>query len=91
MEICTLPCVKWIASGDLLYDSGSSNWCSVTTRRAGVRWKVGGKFKREGTYVYLWLVHADVWQRPTEYGKAIILQLKINTLKKICVFLKYDM
>ena len=24
MEICTLPCVKWIASGDLLYDSGNT-------------------------------------------------------------------
>ena len=22
---------------------------------------VGGRFKREGTYVYLWLIHADVW------------------------------
>ena len=31
MEIYTLPCVKWIASGDLLCDSGSSTWCSVTT------------------------------------------------------------
>ena len=41
----------------------------------GVR---GGRFKREGTYVYLWLIHADVWQKPTQYCKAIILQLKIN-------------
>ena len=40
----------------------------------------------EGTYVYLWLIHADVWQRPTEYGKVIILQLKINTLKKSVSF-----
>ena len=29
-----------------------------------------------GTYVYLWLVHGDVWQRPTQNCKAIILQLK---------------
>ena len=27
----TLLYVKWIASGNLLYDSGNSNWCSVTT------------------------------------------------------------
>ena len=39
----------------------------------GVRWR----FKREGTYVYLWLIHVDVWQKPTQYCKAIILQLKI--------------
>ena len=24
----------------------------------------GGRFKREGTYVYLWLSHVDVWQKP---------------------------
>ena len=29
------------------------------------------------TYVYLWLTHVDVWQKPTQYCKAIILQLKI--------------
>ena len=41
-------------------------------------------FKREGTYVYLWLIHVDVWQKPTQHCKAIILQLKIlkNTLFK---------
>ena len=35
-------------------------------------------FKREGAYVYCWLIHADVWQKPTQYCKAIILQLQIN-------------
>ena len=44
----------------------------------GMGWKVGGRFKRKGTYVYLWLVHVDVWQKPTQYYKAIILQLKIK-------------
>ena len=42
----------------------------------------GGRFKREGTYVYLWLIHADGWQKPTQYCKAIILQLKINKFIK---------
>ena len=41
-----------------------------------------GRFKREETYVYLWLIHVDVWQKPTQYYKAIILQLKINKLEK---------
>ena len=36
--------------------------------------------------MYLWLIHADVWQKPTQHCKAIILQLKIN-LKK---FFKKD-
>ena len=28
---------------------------------------LGGKFKREGTYVYLGLIHAVVWQKPTQH------------------------
>ena len=26
--------------------------------------EVGGRFKKEGTYVYLWPIHVDVWQKP---------------------------
>ena len=44
--------------------------------------EVGGTFKREGTYVDLWMTHVEVWQKPTQYFKAIILQLK----KKINLF-----
>ena len=38
----------------------------------------------EGTHVYPWLIHVDVWQKPTQFCKSIILQLKINkiSLKK---------
>ena len=53
-------------------------------------WKrVGGgrRFNREGTYVYLRLIDADVWQKPTENYKAIILQLKINEFLKTRSFL----
>ena len=35
----------------------------------------GRQVQGEGTYVYLWLIHIDVWQKPREYCKAIILQL----------------
>ena len=45
-------------------------------------WEVGGRFKREKTYVYLWLIHVDIWQKLTQYCKAIILQLKTNKFKK---------
>ena len=41
-------------------------------------WDVEGRFKMEGTYVYLWLIHVLVWQKPTPHCKAIIIQLKIN-------------
>ena len=32
------------------------------------------RFRRKGTYVYPWLIHVDVWQKPTQFCKAIILQ-----------------
>ena len=35
-----------------------------------------GVFKREGTCVYLWVIHADARRKPTQYYKAVILQLK---------------
>ena len=45
-----------------------------------MEWEVGERFKAEGTYVYLWLIHVDVGQKTTKFCKAIILQLK-NKLK----------
>ena len=35
-------------------------------------------------HIYLWLIPVDVWHKPTQYCKIIILQLKIkkNFLKK---------
>ena len=32
--------------------------------------------------MYTWLIHIEVWQKPAQYCKAIILQLKINQLEK---------
>ena len=36
----------------------------------------GGGFRMEETHVYLWPIHTDVWQNPSQYCKVIILQLK---------------
>ena len=41
-----------------------------------------GRFKRERTYVCLWLIHVDVWQKLSLYCKALILQLKIRLFYK---------
>ena len=46
---------------------------------------MGGGFKRERSYVYLWLIHVEVWQK-TIFCKAIILQLKNK--KRLKIFLK---
>ena len=26
-------------------------------------WEAGERFKKEGTYVYLWLIHVDIWKK----------------------------
>ena len=52
----TLPYVKWRANRNLLYGSGNSNRALYQPR--GLGW--GGRFKREGIYVYLWLIHVEV-------------------------------
>ena len=48
--------------------------CDRQDGRRG-RWE---HVKEEGTCVCLWLIHVDVWQKPTQGYKAIFLQLKIN-------------
>ena len=42
----------------------------------GMGREMGGRLRREGMYVYLWLIHVEVWQKTTKFCKAIILQLK---------------
>ena len=63
----------------MLYDSEKSNLvlCDNIEEWDGVE----GRFKREGTYAYLWLIHIDIWQKPSQYCEVIILQLKIKYLK----------
>ena len=45
----------------------------------GGRWDGGPG--GEGTWVYLWLIFVDIWQKTTKFCKALILQLK-NKKKK---------
>ena len=45
-------------------------------------WEVRGRIKRKGTCIYLWLIHVEVWQKPRQYCKEIILQFKINKFQK---------
>ena len=43
-----------------------------TTRTISWGWQVEEGFKRKGTHVSRWLIHADVWHKPTQHCKAII-------------------
>ena len=61
---------------DLCMMQGNQSPCSVTTWRDGVGREVGGGLRREGTRICLWPIHVDVWQKPSQYYKVIILQLK---------------
>ena len=82
METYTLPYVKQIASGNLLYDTGSSKLVRCDNLEGQVGQEVGGRLKRERACVYLCLIHIDIWQKLTQYCKADTLKLKINTIKK---------
>ena len=62
--ICTTT-HKVIASGELLCNTGSSEV---------LRDVLGGMFKREGIYVYLWPIHV-VWQKPVQHCKESTLRL----------------
>ena len=48
---------------EVVYNTGSSTQFSRTTYRGEVGWGLGGKIKREATYVYLWLIHTIVGQK----------------------------
>ena len=73
-----LPHAKQIANGQLLYKIENATCYSVTTYRGDIGWGVEGRFKKEGTNVYLWLIHSGVQQKPTQHYKVIILQLKLK-------------
>ena len=55
-----------------LFEAGNPNlvlcdnlegWCGE-----GGGWEV----QEGGTYIYLWLIHVDVWQKPSEYCEVFI-------------------
>ena len=53
--------LKTAASGNLLYDAGSPNLVLCDNLEG---WD-GVQGEREGTYVYLGLIHVDIWQTST--------------------------
>ena len=60
----------------MLYDTWNPKQvlCDNLSRGGGMeagemRREMGGRFKREGTYVYLWLTQVDTWQKPTQHCK----------------------
>ena len=67
--------VKNMISASLMHETGhpkSVLWDNIE----GWGGEVGGRFMIRRTHVYVWPIHADVWQKPSKYCKVIILQLK---------------
>ena len=60
--------------------TGSTNPVLCDNQGGGVGWKVEGGSRGGETYICLWLIHIDIWQKLTQYCKAIILQLKVNKI-----------
>ena len=44
-----------------------------------------GREVQKGIYIYLWLIHVEVWQKTAKFFKAIILQLKKKKDRRNCV------
>ena len=43
---------------------------------------MGGAFSREGTPVYLWPVHANVWQKPSQYCNNSPIEINFKNKSK---------
>ena len=65
-----------------MHERSAQGWYIGKTQRDGMGREVGGG-SGWGTHVRPWLIHVNVWQKPLQYCKVIILQLiKINEKKK---------
>ena len=65
VETYTSLYVKWIASGNLLYDTGNPK-PGLCDSLEGWNGEGGGREAQEGAAIcILWLIHVDVQQKPT--------------------------
>ena len=56
-----------ISRGSWLYHTGHPK-PALCDNLEGWGWKeAGGGFRREGTYVCLWPIHVDIWQKQSQY------------------------
>ena len=48
-----------------MYDAGNPKSLPCDNLEGGMGREMGAGIKREGTYVCLWLIHVDLWQKPS--------------------------
>ena len=63
IDIYTLPCIKQIASGKLLYGTESSAWRSVITQMDAMGEEGGGKESQEGRDVCIHIANSLLYNR----------------------------
>ena len=49
------------------------------------------RYKWEGTYIHLWLIHVDVWHKSNQYYRAIIPQLNIYIYIYIYIYFFFNL
>ena len=67
IDTYSLPYVKYIAN-EKFYKQGAQLGTQWQPRGVGLGGG-GREFKRKGTYVYLWLIHTVVGQKPMQHCK----------------------
>ena len=56
-----------MTSAGLIHEAGHPKLVLCDNPEGGVGEGGLRGFRMEGTHVYLWLIHTDVWQKPSEY------------------------
>ena len=69
--------LKQMTSANLMHEAGHPKLVLWENLEGWVGEGDGRGFRMGGTRVYLRPIHVDVWQKPSQYYKAIILQLKL--------------
>ena len=70
------------ASASLMHEEGSQSRWSGTIQRDWVGRKVGGQLRIVGTHVYLWLIHVNVWQKPSQYCNNSPIEINFKNKSK---------
>ena len=56
----------------------------LSTSKSGMGREMGGRFKRKRIDVYLWLFHVEVWQKTTNFCKAIQFSSVAQSYLTLC-------
>ena len=57
----------------------------LSTYKGGMGREMGGRFKRKRIYVYQWLIHDEIWQKTTNFCKAIQFS-SVQSLSRVWLF-----